>query len=257
MQDSEKARLCAEKWLRQAGQLLLSMQQGDLSIEAKEDATPVTAIDRAVERLLRSLIMAEFPDHGIRGEEFPPYRPEAPCQWVIDPVDGTRALMGGVPVFTTLLALVEHGKPVLGAIYQPITRDLWLGVAGQGTTLNRQPVQARACISLGQAMFSSSSSLLFEPEEKPKMEQIYQSVRDCQFGADAYAYGRIASGHIDLVVESGLKPHDFMALLPVLQGAGATVTDWQGRPITMESNGKICAAGDVRVHEEALEILAG
>lgn len=243
----------ATSWLQEAGELVLQMMQRGLSSELKGDATPVTAIDRAVEALLKQRIRDAFPDHGIIGEESDSYQPGAEWCWTIDPIDGTRALLAGFASFTTLLALAYQGKPRFGAIYQPITQELWLG--GETSTLNGKPIRTRPCTQFSEALFSTTSPLLFAPQHRQAIEKIMKNCMAYQLGGDAYAYGKLAAGHIDLIVESGLKPHDFMALVPVIEGAGGIVTDWHGQPLTLDSAGDICATGDARLHHEALALL--
>jgi inositol-phosphate phosphatase/L-galactose 1-phosphate phosphatase/histidinol-phosphatase len=244
------------KWLAEAGALVLQMMQHGFSGELKADDTPVTAIDHAVEQLLRERIQAAFPEHGIIGEESESYQPDAEYCWVIDPIDGTRALLAGFASFTILVALSHRGLPHFGAIYQPITKELWMGIVGEKSTLADSTISTRNCEKLSNAFFSTTSPLLFKPEQRATIEAIIQQCVAYQFGGDAYAYAKLASGRIDLIIESGLKPHDFMALAPVIQGAGGIITDWQGKALHLGSAGEICAAGDTRIHQKALAILS-
>jgi inositol-phosphate phosphatase/L-galactose 1-phosphate phosphatase/histidinol-phosphatase len=241
---------CMAQWLAEAGEVILRLMQRDYHAELKEDFTPVTVIDKAVESLLRERIMQHFPAMGIRGEEFPPHQPDADdCFW-IDPIDGTRALLAGFPTFTILLGLAHRGIPQLGAIYQPITKELWVS-AGKPPI----PYQTRPCSRLEHAFFSTTSPFLFAPEHQPRIATLLNTVMAYQLGGDGYAYAKLASGKIDLILESGLKPYDFMALVPVITAAGGVITDWQGQPLTVHSEGNICAAGDIFLHKEALEFL--
>lgn len=242
-----------EKWLRQAGGLLTAMLQEEFAREHKADASPVTAIDRAVERLLRSLITSQFPDHGIIGEELPPYKAEASTRWVIDPVDGTRALLGGFPTYTIMLALVENDKPIVSGILQPVTRELWVG-DGSETTLNGKAVRCRTQLqSLAEAHFSTTSPHLVKAEDQPMIERMMKEASLCLLGGDGYAYGKLASGTVDAIVESGMKAHDFLPLIPIIHGAGGIVSDWQGEPLHAKSNGDVVAAGSSALHEELLK----
>lgn len=244
-----------QTWLLRAGTLIRAMRAESFAAENKDDNTPVTAIDKAVEQFLRDCIMQAYPDDGIIGEEFPPHLPEAPRQWYIDPIDGTRALLGGFPTFTTLIGLTENNHPALGVIFQPVTGDLWIGDR-KAASRNNQPCHSRKeIIRIEDALFSTTSPYLFSDHEKPYIEILIQKSCICQFGGDAYAYGLLASGTVDLIVESGLDNHDFMALIPVIEGAGGVITDWQGQPLSPQSDGTVCAAGNSALHRQALEIL--
>lgn len=242
-------------WMQEAGKLVTQTMRQGFHSRLKEDATPVTEIDHAVETYLRQQIMQYYPDHGIHGEEEGIYQPEASYRWTIDPIDGTRALMAGFPTFTILLALAEKGQPRFGAAYQPITVELWMGNRQQPSTLNRNPISTRPCPALAEAFFSTTSPLLFSPKQRKIIEMIMQQCRAYQLGGDGYAYAKLASGHIDLILESGLKPYDFMALAPIIEGAGGIITDWAGQPLHLDSDGTICAAGDKRLHAQILPLL--
>lgn len=243
-------------WLHEAGELILSMSAHSVSGALKADSTPVTEIDHAVEIFLRERIMAAYPAQGIIGEEMPSHQPEAPQRWLIDPIDGTRALMAGFSSYTILLALAEANSAQYGAIYQPITRELWWGDRkAKTTTLNGKQIHTRPCTQIEEAFFSTTSPLLFRAEDQPHITQLMHRCKAYQLGGDGYAYGKLASGRIDLIIESGLKPYDFMALIPVIEGAGGIITDWQGNMLTLESSGDVCAAGDVQIHAKALQAL--
>lgn len=241
----------AELWLKEAGSLILRMSARGVSGTLKADATPVTEIDHAVEILLRERIAQAYPQHGIIGEEMPSHQPEAPWRWLIDPIDGTRALMAGFSSYTILLALAEGVEPRYGAIYQPITGEFWCGDSFTKTALrNGQPIQTRPCAALQDAFFSTTSPMLFPKGCQPQIQQVMETCKAYQLGGDGYAYAKLASGSIDVIVESGLKPYDFMALIPVIMGAGGVITDWQGKALTLDSAGDVIAAGDARVHEQ-------
>ncbi|MCC7259577.1 MAG: histidinol-phosphatase [Alphaproteobacteria bacterium] len=220
----------------------------------KSDHTPVTIADKEIEATLRTMIEAEYPEHGIFGEETGITHREAEYLWVIDPIDGTRAFMAGKPTFTTLIALCRHGEPILGIIDQPIARERWIG-DGRRTTLNGKAVRVRPCAALDSAIFSTTSPYLFSDQERTKFERIREAAQSTLFGSDAYAYALLASGCIDLVVESGLKPYDFAALIPVVEGAGGIITDWQGEKLSLNSPGHVIAAGDKALHGQALGLL--
>jgi histidinol phosphatase-like enzyme (inositol monophosphatase family) len=226
-----------------------------LAVESKADASPVTIADREAEQILRALIRAAYPDHGIEGEEFPGERLDAEFVWRLDPIDGTKSFVVGRPLFGTLIALTRADRPILGVIDQCILGERWLGVAGERSTWNGQPIRVRACSELAQAILSVTSPQMFSAEERAALARLEGAVRFPVYGGDCYAYGLLAMGSIDLIVEADLDVHDFMALVPVIEGAGGVVTDWQGAALTPRSDGRIVAAGDPKVHESALKLL--
>lgn len=227
------------------------------AVETKADASPVTAADRETERVLRALIAARYPDHGIVGEEFAPERADAPLVWALDPIDGTKSFITGKPLFGTLIALLWQGRPVLGVIDHPIMGERWVGVAGEPTRLNGEAVQVRPCAELARASLYASHPDMFQGEDAPCFARLADAVALPLFGGDCYAYGLLASGFVDLIVEATLGPDDYFALVPVVEGAGGIVTDWAGRALHMGSDGRVIAAGDRRIHAAALALLAG
>jgi histidinol phosphatase-like enzyme (inositol monophosphatase family) len=229
-----------------------------LTIEAKPDLSPVTDADRAVESVLREAVAAAYPDHGFVGEEFAPRAPEAEFVWVVDPIDGTKAFLAGKPTFGTLIALLNRGRPVLGVIDHPALGERWIGVSGQPTRHNDKPVLARRCEELEAAVLYASTPEMFSDAERARFENLRRRVRVNGWGSDCLAYGLIASGFVDLVAEANMGPHDFLALVPVVEGAGGRITDWEGRPLTLGlgARGRVLAAGDPALHTKALQRLA-
>ncbi len=227
-----------------------------IAVEQKPDRTPVTVADREVEKAMRQTIEEHYPDHGIWGEEFGRVRPHADYVWVLDPIDGTKSFISGVPLFGTLISLTFKGKPVLGVIDQPILRERWVGASGHATLMNGKPAKTRACAALGDATLYATTPDMFEGADANAFERLRSSVKLARFGADCYAYGLLAAGFIDLVVESGLKPYDFCALAPVVEGAGGVMTDWQGKALSLHSDGRVAACGDPRLAEAARAKLA-
>jgi histidinol phosphatase-like enzyme (inositol monophosphatase family) len=239
-----------------AATIIRKYYRAPLAVESKSDASPVTVADREAEQVLREAIRATYPDHGIDGEEFPPERLDAEFVWHLDPIDGTKSFVVGRPMFGTLIALNQAGRPILGVIDQCILGERWLGAIGQSSTWNGQPIRVRPCASLKSAILSVTSPQMFTAQERHAVARLEEVVRFPVYGGDCYAYGLLAMGTIDLIVESDLDVHDFMALVPVIEGAGGIVSDWQGAPLTTASDGRIVAAGDPRVHESALKLLA-
>ena len=225
-------------------------------VETKEDFSPVTIADREGEAAIRALLAHHRPTDGVIGEEYGDDRPENARVWVLDPIDGTRAFVGGRPIFGTLIALMEDGVPVLGLIDQCIIGDRWVGGVDHPTTLNGARAHVRACEALGAARLGTTGPFLFDATDMPRVDALRGQVADSLFGGDCHNYGLVASGHLDLVVESGLKIHDWAALVPVVTGAGGVMTDWTGAPLRQGSDGRVIAAGDARVAAATQALLA-
>lgn len=243
-----------------AGRVILPYFRRPLAVEGKADESPVTAADRGAEVALREFLGQRFPDHGIWGEEFGPDRADAEWVWLLDPIDGTRAFITGRPLFTTLISLLHRGKPVLGIIDQPATRERWLGVAGQATVFTGPfggTAGCRPCTTLAEAELSCTAPDIFTAHDLPRFETLRAACKRATWGGDAYGYGLLALGAIDVVAESTLKPWDWAALAPVIQGAGGSLTDWNGRALTLDSAGDVVALGDPGLMAEALAILGG
>ena len=225
----------------------------------KADESPVTDIDRAVETRLRELIAARYPGHGVIGEEFGADRRDAEHVWVLDPIDGTKAFMAGMPMYGTLIGLVRGGRPVLGIIEQPVTRERWTGIDGDGTRYNGERVRTGECPRLSDALVCTTSSEHFEGDDAAAFQRIVAGSRWTVYGGNCYAFARIACGNVDMAFEAKVAVHDYVALVPVIANAGGIMTGWRGEPLTIErvSGGRILASGDRRVHEAALAALAG
>ncbi|MFC3712670.1 histidinol-phosphatase [Sphingoaurantiacus capsulatus] len=249
--------ILAERLADAAGAAVRPYFRQPFDIETKGDLSPVTAADRAAETAMRAIIEAERPQDGIIGEEFGRVREDARYVWVFDPIDGTRAFITGRPLFGTLIALLDDGKPVLGVIDQPIIGDRWVGAEGRPTLLNGLPVRTRACASLAEARVGTTSPQAFGEAPFAAFERLRPHVCDVIYGGDCYNYGVLAAGHLDLVVESGLQLYDFAALVPVIEGAGGRMVDWQGRPLDRRSDGSVVAAGDAELIPAALKLLNG
>lgn len=225
----------------------------------KADESPVTAADRKAEEVLRAALLAAFPDCGIIGEEFPPHRETQKHVWVIDPIDGTRAFITGRPSFCTLLGLLEDGVPVLGFIDQPVTGERWWGGRGVAAAFAGPfggRVGTRQAVALAGAEFSATSPEMFSPEQMARLDRLKGAAKRVYWGGDAYAYGLLALGQIDVVAECSLKPWDWAALAPVVAAAGGVVSDWSGRPLRLGvSEGDVLAAANAGLHREALAAL--
>lgn len=215
---------------------------------------PVTEADRAAERALRAAIENRFPEHGIWGEEYGMVRPDAPVRWSLDPVDGTRALVCGLPSWAVLVGLLDGGRHVAGMIDLPSIDECLVAVEGV-TLLNGRPVRASGCTILAEARLSTTDPNLFIPSELEAFERVRLSCRVTRFGLDAMAYARVATGNIDLVIENDLKPHDYDALIAVVRGAGGHIGDWDGGENFLP--GRVVAAASRQLYEEAVNLLAG
>jgi histidinol phosphatase-like enzyme (inositol monophosphatase family) len=239
-----------------AGTVIRRYFRGRFGLETKDDQSPVTLADTEAEAAMRRLLTAEVPRDGIIGEEEGASEGSSGRQWVLDPIDGTRAFIAGRPIFGTLIALMEGGFPVLGVIDQPILKERWVGMAGRVTEFNGQPAATRRCRTLADALLATTSPALLAPHELHAFEHLDAAVRSTVLGGDCYNYACLASGHLDIVVESGLKIHDFAALVPVVEGAGGVMCDWAGDPLHAGSAGDVIAAGDAARVEDILAALA-
>ena len=239
-----------------AGEAIRPYFRRPIAVDDKPDLSPVTAADRAAETAMRDLIARRFPAHGIIGEEFGREREEADFVWVLDPIDGTKSFISGVPLFGTLIALAHRGHPILGIIDQPISRERWIGASGHPTTLNGAPIRCRPCAALAAATVFATTPDMFKGGDAASFGRVAAAAKLVRYGADCYAYGLVAHGFIDLVVEASLKPYDFSAMLPIVEGAGGIASDWRGAPLSLASDGRVLIAGDRRAHQQALRLLA-
>lgn len=223
------------------------------TVEQKDDLTPVTAADRAAEEAVRRLLERDRPTDGILGEEYGLVPGSSGRLWVVDPIDGTRGFVAGRPLWGTLIGLVEGGRPILGLIGSG-AGDEWLGctVGSPRTLLNGRPVRVRPCAALAAARAATTHPAAFSAFGHAAFQRVGRGVADMLFGGDCHNYGLLATGHLDLVMEEGLKPWDWAALVPVVEGAGGLMTDWTGQPLTLRSDGRVLAAGDRRVLEAVL-----
>lgn len=244
-----------------AGDAILPFFRTSLTVENKsssESFDPVTAADRSAEAAMRALIRKSFPDHGIIGEEYGNERTEAQFVWVLDPIDGTKSFISGMPAWGTLIALMRDGEPVYGMMSQPFTREHFTGDGRasryRGPTGERD-LRTRRCGALSEAILMTTSPLLMSESERVAFGRVEKTVQLSRYGGDCYAYCMLAAGHVDLVIESGLKPFDVIPLIPIIAGAGGVVTTWDGGPA--KNGGRVVAAGDKRVHEAAMKVLNG
>src|SRR3954469_20958898 len=243
-----------------SGEAILPFFRTALTVEAKkrDDGAfdPVTAADRAAEAAMRTLIRESFPAHGIIGEEYGSEQADAEYVWVLDPIDGTKAFISGMPVWGTLIGLSRFGEPVFGMMHQPFTRERFAGDGGAAHyrgPAGKRDLRVRSCASLPEAIIYTTSPLLMKSADRDRFRRVEEKARMSRYGGDCYGYCMLAAGLIDIIIETELKPHDVMALIPILTGAGGVMTTWENAP--PQSGGRIIATGDRRLHAAALDLL--
>lgn len=260
MSDTE-IELLAHRLADAAAAAALPYFRSGLAIENKAEGAydPVTAADRDAELAIREIIRRERPDHGFLGEEFGALPGDGTWQWVVDPVDGTRSFVSGIPLWTTIIGLRQHGVPVFGLVDQPYVGDRFWGAAGAGARMRNRfgqdvPIRTRSCARLADAtLMTTTPALMRGPGERERYDAVECAVRLARYGADGYAYCMLAAGQIDLVIETGLQSYDVVGLIPIIEAAGGLLTSWDGG--SANEGGPVIAAGDRRVHAVALEIL--
>jgi myo-inositol-1(or 4)-monophosphatase len=260
-----------ERLAQVSGEVILPFFRSAIRAEDKSGGgsfDPVTEADRGAEAAMRRLIAQTFPDHGVIGEEYGRDRPEAEYVWVLDPIDGTKSFVSGLPTWGTLIGLMHHGKPVYGMMAQPFTRERFYGDGKRANSRALAPshgdappsqwavrsLHARSCASLAEATLTTTSPrLIGDAADRAAYGRVEGKARLVRYGGDCYAYCALAAGFVDLVIETNLKPHDVVALAPIIEGAGGVVTTWDGEDVA--NGGRILAAGDRRVYEEARRLL--
>jgi inositol-phosphate phosphatase / L-galactose 1-phosphate phosphatase / histidinol-phosphatase len=226
-----------------------------LAVERKDDGSPVTVVDRQIETDMRRMIRTAFPGHAIRGEEFAA-EGSGEFTWVLDPIDGTKSFVTGYPLFGSLIALLKDGRPVLGVIEAPALEERWVGCEGRPTLFNGTPVRTSACRAIEQAVVYTTTAETFDAAERRRFESLSARTALRRFGGDCYLYGMLAGGYCDLVIEVQLKPHDFMAAIPIIEGAGGRISDWRGAPLSAASDGRVVAAATEQLWKLALRELS-
>jgi myo-inositol-1(or 4)-monophosphatase len=244
-----------------SGEAILPFFRTSLGVEDKGSAAgfdPVTAADRAAETAMRTLIKRSFPEHGIVGEEYGNERTDAEFVWVLDPIDGTKSFIAGLPIWGSLIALTRNGTAVFGMMHQPFIGERFTGDGGasryRGPAGERE-LHVRPCATLADAMLFTTSPQLMNAADRAVFGRVEAAVKLSRYGGDCYPYCMLAAGHVDLVIEAGLKPHDIAALIPIIEGAGGVITSWEGGSAVQ--GGRVVAAGDKRVHAAAMKMLAG
>lgn len=213
----------------------------------KADQSLVTDTDKAIESSLSKMILNRYPDHGVYGEEHERINPDAFYQWVIDPIDGTNAFIARIPTFTTLIALCKDGIPIMGIIAQPILNQRWVH--------SKIKPSGRKHDGLASVVLGTTSMAYFTAPEMQKFINLRNACGGSVHAGDAYLYAQLTGGHVGVVADSGMKPYDFCALVPVIHAAGGVITDWQGNPLSLNSKGDVLAAATPELHAEALKVL--
>jgi myo-inositol-1(or 4)-monophosphatase len=246
-----------------SGEAILPYFRKPLAVKNKAGVSgfdPVTAADRAAERVIRKAVLQRFPDHGVVGEEYGAILGKGRYRWLIDPIDGTRAFITGSPLWGTLIGLIDGSRPTLGLMNQPFTGERFWSDARQahwrGPNGEMRRIRTRACARLADAVLTTTHPDVFvSPADLARFDDLRARVRMTRYGGDCYGYCLLAAGCIDVIVEAGLKAYDVVALVPIIEAAGGVITTWEGEPAL--EGGRIIAAGDRRVHEQAMAVLRG
>ncbi|MEP9389798.1 histidinol-phosphatase [Mesorhizobium sp. KR9-304] len=243
-----------------AGETLPRFRQfGDVANKLEGGFDPVTEADREAEQAVRALIRAEYPGQGILGEEFGSENASSDHVWVIDPIDGTRSFISGIPLWGTLVGLTHKGDAVAGMMAQPFVGELFYAAGGEAWyertngAAARQRLSTRRTVSLAEATLCTTTPALFQGDRRDAYDRLEKAVRLARYGTDCYAYVMLAAGNVDLVVEVGLQPYDIVALIPIIEAAGGMVTEWNGG--RAEDGGGIIAAATPELHAAAMEVL--
>ena len=223
------------------------------TVETKSDESPVTIADREIEAGQRRMIEGTYPEHGISGEEYGDIRMDADYVWVLDPIDGTKAFLNGIPVFTNLIGLTFQGNPVLGMIDQPVLGERWIGASGHGAQLNGTEVHSSDVTALDEITVHATTPEMFNTDDLAKrFGQLAARAKYRRYGIDCYAYGLLASGYVHLVAEAEMKVQDYMPVIEVVRQAGGVISDWSGQPLSFDSDGTVLASANEDLHAQAL-----
>jgi inositol-phosphate phosphatase/L-galactose 1-phosphate phosphatase/histidinol-phosphatase len=245
----------AERLADESGIIIRRYFRSGFEIIDKPDHSPVTIADREAEAAMRRLIGEHYPQHVVIGEEHGADRPDAEFVWVIDPIDGTKGFTCGRPLFGTLIALCRDGVPVVGIVDHPALRERWVGATGRPTLFGGNPVHTRTGRTMAQSVLLASSPHMFKDAQQPAFDRVRRACRYVQYGSDCYHYGIVASGFGDIAIEASMSIYDYLAAVPVIEGAGGIATDWAGQPLTTRSGDTIVAAGDPKLHAATLALL--
>jgi len=240
----------------EARRMLEHQQERLLDIEIKSDRSLVTDMDRAIEKKLRTMIADRFPAHGVIGEEFPWESPKADMVWILDPIDGTASFIAGSPTFGTLIALAVDGIFRLGIIEAPVIATRWFGAEGRPSTRNGKAIRVKQSQSLNGALVSNSNPDYMSDGERVALAHLRTLTGNRIYGGACFNYGYLASGGTDIAIDGGQQIYDYAPFRPIIEGAGGTISDWEGKPLTLESGGRILAAASVKNHAQIIAEIA-
>lgn len=231
--------------------------RGRLGIEFKADESPVTQADKAVEAKVREYLQEHFPDHGIVGEEHGVQGGDQREMWIIDPIDGTRSFLSGHPLFGFLLGHLVDGIADLGVVAMPALNEVFLGVQGQGATLNGESISVSEKTQLEQAILYVNEGDKLHRDHPTVFDRLMQSGQTRRFAYDCYPHALLAAGHVDAVIDYDLQPYDFLPVSALVQAAGGIMTDWDGKPLNLSSDGKVISAATPELHTQMLQLVHG
>jgi len=246
----------AHRLADEARRMLVGQQERLLDIEFKADRSLVTDMDVAIEKRLREMIADRFPTHGVIGEEFSWERSESEMVWILDPIDGTASFIAGSPTFGTLIALAVDGVFCLGLIEAPVIATRWFGASGRPSYRNNKPVRVKKAESLTETLVSNSNPDYMSDAERVALQHLRTLTGNRIYGGACFNYGYLASGGTDIAIDGGQQIYDYAPFRPIIEGAGGTISDWTGKPLTLESGGRILAAGSAKLHQQIIEEIA-
>lgn len=247
--------LFAQSLADEARKISLNFFRREIIVTKKSDGTSVTEADLLVESKLRQMISERFPDHNIYGEEQHLLDRKSDWTWVIDPIDGTKSFITGQPTFGCLIGLLNLDKPVLGIIEMPALKERWMGSVGKTTTFNGIGCKTSSVYSLAESTLTATSPDMFNTQEWAVFSKLSSAVKFRFFGNDCYSYALLSLGFIDLVMEADLGLYDFLPLVPIIIGAGGSITDWQGKELTFKSGSQVLASANPALHSQALALI--
>ena len=238
-----------------ARDVALKYYRRNIAAKVKADRTLVTEADLEIEKLACTMVDERFPEHGFMGEEFGVSRADRPLKWCVDPIDGTESFVYGLLTFGVLISLAYYGKPLLGILEMPAIGERWCGAHLLPTTWCEETCYTNSCERLEDAIVFATSIDMFSETERVDFDNVSLVAKIRRFGIDCYAYGLLASGFVDVVMESDMKAHDYMAHVPIVEGAGGVITDWHGNPLTLENDGYVLATAGEKLHEQCLQLI--
>ncbi|OUS08917.1 inositol monophosphatase [Rhodobacterales bacterium 52_120_T64] len=247
----------ALKTVNEASVTAMSYFRQLLEVATKGDESPVTVADKNVEAQIRKSLLDAYPDFGILGEEFGSENLDAQTYWVVDPIDGTRSFISGMPLFGMLLGLIEQGKPVLGIVGMPALDEIYVGQAGVGASMNGAPIAASSQTDLNAATLFINETETMVSQYPSVFAKLLKAGKTRRMSYDCYPHALVAAGHIDAVVDCNLQPYDYLPIVALIEAAGGLMTDWQGSPLTLHSDGRVLTAATPELLSQLIEIVGG